>query len=705
MNKLIEHLGRTVERQFADSSDPRRQKFIDGFRSGALETRIGYAFSLPYPVRAILNAMLRVLKQQKFDPGQGVHYDNGTLTARMEGDASFAGGWLGEQIRQSADTLLSFAVHIEVKEGGEVIVTCNRPLQTWVEEFKELTLNILEKTSKRVLDRERFVSGLQDLENPLLPPGKPLDRPFRGILRDYSGCATQGEVSDLSQGHGGVLPLGKQAFGVKEQGNISYGDMLYLSPLVYSENKAQKRVLREHSGALICATQNSGKTELIVRWARAANQAGYNLFLVDVKGNLYEKLVRDGWRGEKPYLLSTDPRRSPDKSIPGAGHRLNLLDGIDGGTSLGAVRIRQLASALLPVEKIGAGENFVYYANWLNWLIAFVHLVLLDHSYHPFEGRNPDLSDVYDLAKSEDELMECIRRIDAGEVMRRHENLPLHQPTLDELVVDIAVLLPPAKLQRIDRTVPAFKGQRSEHSYRWLTESLVSALHSFKRGGPLYEKVSGIEERQFRLEWLAGYDSEGKPRPEQVTVVVAARLQEEQDARVLLSAVMTKLEHALYNRFTDEYPGQRPVLMLLDETRRIKNFKANDYITYAREARAGCVLVYQSLDQIGNEGQIKELIENVGIQIYLDSLVGNTAKYFIESLPKRFSPRYSRSSSVGGGEGGTETLQTGQEMVDYFTTADLYRLPAGRFPGLIYIKDQPRRSPILVTMDRDITGV
>lgn len=235
---------------------------------------------------------------------------------------------------------------------------------------------------------------------------------------------------------------------------------------------------------------------------------------------------------------------------------------------------------------------------------------------------------------------------------------------------------------------------------------MLSVLHPFKRGGPLYDKVSGTDSsKEFRLEWLGGYDSEGKPRREQVTVVLAARLQEEQDARALLSVVMSKLEHALYNRFTDDYPGQRPALLLLDETRRIPNFKVNEYITYAREARAGCVVVYQSLDQVGNEAQIKELLENVGLQVYLDSLVGNTARYFIESLPKRFRPTYSRQTSVGGSEGGSETLQVGQEMVDYFTTADLYRLPAGRFPGLIYLKDQPRRNPILVTMDRDVTGI
>ena len=108
-------------------------------------------------------------------------------------------------------------------------------------------------------------------------------------------------------------------------------------------------------------------------------------------------------------------------------------------------------------------------------------------------------------------------------------------------------------------------------------------------------------------------------------------------------------------------------------------------------------MVYQSLDQVGDERQIAELLENIGTQIYLGSLVRNTARHFVASLPKRHRPTFTLSS---GGADGMAGLQMGQETIDYFSTADLYVLPAGSYPALVQVNDQPRRRPILVSLDR-----
>jgi hypothetical protein len=141
----------------------------------------------------------------------------------------------------------------------------------------------------------------------------------------------------------------------------------------------------------------------------------------------------------------------------------------------------------------------------------------------------------------------------------------------------------------------------------------------------------------------------------------------------------------------------KPVLLLLDETRRIRNFKTNEYVSYAREAEAGCVVVYQALDQIGTDRQIRELLGNIGTQIYLGSLVGSTAQHFIERLPTRDRSSFSVTTA---GADGVAGLQIAKQQIPYFSTADLYVLPAGDYPAIVYLKDQPARSPILVTLDR-----
>jgi len=99
----------------------------------------------------------------------------------------------------------------------------------------------------------------------------------------------------------------------------------------------------EYNGTMICAPQNSGKTSLIVRWAQAANQAGYNVFLVDVKGNLWRKL--EGRLQKNIYYFSTDPRETHSD-------RINFLAGLSGRSAIGTERIQALAEALAQVRRL-----------------------------------------------------------------------------------------------------------------------------------------------------------------------------------------------------------------------------------------------------------------------------------------------------------------------------------------------------------------
>ena len=79
-------------------------------------------------------------------------------------------------------------------------------------------------------------------------------------------------------------------------------------------------------------------------------------------------------------------------------------------------------------------------------------------------------------------------------------------------------------------------------------------------------------------------------------------------------------------------------------------------------------------------------------------MTGETARQFIGMLPVRGRPTFS-ATETDADEGGSHTLQTGQEQIPYFSTAELYRLPAGRYPALVYIKDHRDGKPFLVDMD------
>lgn len=509
--------------------------------------------------------------------------------------------------------------------------------------------------------------------NPVLAPGEILEGLYSGNLRDYSGCASVDEVADLRKG---TLPLGRYAFG-KTPADVRHGPALYLS-------RYRSGGRMEFNGTLICAPQNAGKTSMIVRWAEAANRDGYSIFLVDVKGNLRQKLA--GKLRGHVYYFSTDPRAECD--------RMNFLRGVTAVTPEDTEEIKAIATALLPsagwVDK--GGEDEYFYRNRVIWLTGLIHILKLREAYAPDQfldeagrRRSADLGDLYRLVTDEQLLYAWIGELrEAEAILRSIPNGPRVDCGVDHWIREIAQLIDPNRMP---------EGQRDPiHGYRDYTQGMVAALEPFSRHGTLFRKVrdSGPG-RLFSLEDLGRTD-------QPVTIILAAREQDLEKAETVLALAVKKLQQFLFGRFEKAERDVRPVLLLLDETRRIRAFDANKYITFAREARAGCVIVYQSLDQIGDEKKVAEILENVGTQVYLGSLVGNTARYFMNILPRRYRASVSENLSYGS-EGRSRTVNIGKELVDYLTTNELYNLPAGSWPALVYINDQPRRKPILVDMD------
>lgn len=683
MDKLLEHIRRTAESQL-DRAKWRLyvQSFLSDVPREWQETR----FRLSHSQNSILEVLGRYLSYNGFDCGRGIDYERGQIQAKLQHRYGRNEDWFATVEGLFSEWLdLTFEVLATVTEDSEVTLRLSHYLPTWADELKTTLAAELAK---------RAVTRLRPFEkNRVLGPGEELKTAFWGRFRDYSGCATLAEVRDLVKrpGDDKTLPLGEYAF---DDQSIGQPPMLYLSR--YRTGKPM-----EYNGTLVVAPQNSGKTELIVRWARAANRRGYSVFLVDVKGNLYKKLRPYNLKGKLCHF-STSPSVKLGQDDCG---RINFLAGPpwcpvlqDWLTPLESERIREFVGALLPdrgwTEQ--GGENEFHYLNRVVWLTAFIHILKLYYFYFAHGGdftdaagqhRTPDLSDLYRLVLDENVLYAILGQVGNEQGKRRQagEALP-EELTAEYWAQRIALLLSPDAMRNV---LPAVTGQRrAEFNYNDYTQGMVLALESFATG-TLRDKVRDVGAgSSFALEDL------GK---EQVTIIFAAREQDAERSKAAVSMAIKKLQHYLFDRFDKDESELRPMLLLLDETRRIRGFDVGDYVTFAREAKAGCVLVYQSLDQIGEREKINTLLENIGTQIYLGSLVGNTARYFIESLPQRSRPTFSRTASFGS-DGKSESEQVGQEKVDYFTTYELYRLPAGEWPALVYINDQPRRSPFLVDM-------
>ena len=677
---FVAYLGDSVTRLFGERTPDKTSAILDyigSFQSGqrprggvALATRLGDA-----ETAIVLRCADRLLRQYQFDTGSGPDFVGGEINAAFSQTLSGDEGWLAHETQVKRPLAVRYQVRFARDSQNRMVFYATHRLPAFSDELLASLEKAVRATPDELVElaRDGGLPGAQKARiaagRTLLSPGKPLERPpSGGDLLDYSGCAPLEDVADLTTG---TLPLGRYAFGMPPD-PVAYGPGLYLGD-------DSSGAAMTYKGALICAPQNSGKTRLILRWCLAANRAGMSTLLIDVKGNMMQAL--EGQLQGRVYHVTTDPA---DQACDG----INLLAGMGEDSPEGRQRIRQLVDAILPKEGWEAGEQAYFHQNHVNWLTGIVQLVFLYAHYFPahFPGGEPDLSMIYDIAANEAQLYRMIDMIRGAE----RDTDRIAEPDLSYWLAEIALL--------IDRD---HGGQRTgEYSYRMLTQSITNALRPFSRFGTLYWKTSRgrtgrpgpcPERRFFTLDAL-------NDPAEPVTIILAAREQDIDDAATFASMVVKRLQHLLFDRMSDPSLS-RPILLLLDETRRIRSFVPDEYITFARQARAGCVIVYQSLEQIGEERKIKIILENVGTQIYLGSLTGQTAAHFMSMLPKRRRPVFSTSVSNSLSGEVSSATQTGFELTDYLSTAELYRLPAGRWPAIVYLNTQPRRDPILVDMD------
>jgi|694.fasta_scaffold32083_5 hypothetical protein len=664
MDILLDHLERTA-RQSTSQQDGKRQ-FVQGFLQDAPPQWQSITVRMNYPREAILLAMDRCLAYEKFERGRGPDYGTGRIQARFERIYNRNEGWLSTVSGLlSTQLALRFEVRIEVEEDGTVRLEISNRLPTWVSAFVETVCRQLQDTPP-----EQMQGHTMAVHNPVLGPGEELTAAYSGRLLDYSGCASLREVEDLikRKGDDKVLPLGIFAFDHKPELAGHQPPLLCLS-------RYRNNALMAYNGTLIVAPQNSGKTELILRWALAANRSGYSTFIVDVKGDMYHRLTSEGLQG-RVFYFSTDP--DPRLKC----QKLNFLEGLDPLTASGRKQIDQLVESILPQEGNEEGEDLEYWRVRTKWLSALINIRRLLDRYYCITS---DLGDIYDLASNEENLYSSLRSLKTAEQHQRENSSSgaVGEPGFSFWIAELAVLIAPGR-----QDIPG--GQREpRYSYSTLTINITTALKPFCKHGTLYSRTSGRGD--FTLMDLDGV--------EQATIILAAREQDGEDSRTVVSMAIKRLEQILFERRKRAKPDH-DVLLLLDETRRIRRFKAGEYITFARDAKAGCVLVYQSIAQIRSEQEVIEILENVGTQIYLRSLTGATATRFIEMLPKRERPRFSLGSSQGS-DGFSKSMQMGQEQVDYLSTSELYRLPAGNYPALVYIKDHGEGKPILVDMDKE----
>ncbi|MGA2124736.1 MAG: hypothetical protein ABSG76_01160, partial [Xanthobacteraceae bacterium] len=284
MEPVFEHVRAAVDAMIAEGRSPLEvEKFVERFCSDNPQVGEDRRFAIDLPARLILSTVEFQLRSQSFDVGKGVDGARGLLRAILTKDFAAKPRWLDSVQSLRQEWPFRISVGVRVTRRGEMRLTMVPFLPSWIEQFRNELRGLLADIPPGDVARERLAAAAlaQGLAaDRILAPGDALEGPYSGTLRDYSACAKVDQVADLEGRHDGVIPLGRWAFADPVRGT-RHGPPLYLSPI----RRNGRTVLREHQGALLCAPQNAGKTDLLVRWAQAANRAGYNLLIVDVKGN------------------------------------------------------------------------------------------------------------------------------------------------------------------------------------------------------------------------------------------------------------------------------------------------------------------------------------------------------------------------------------------------------------------------------------
>jgi hypothetical protein len=546
-------------------------------------------------------------------------------------------------------------------------------------------------------------------KDPVVGPGQTPPLEWRGVRRDYSRAAEWEQISSLATG--GVLPLGRY---------LRFPEHAQEWPLIVDGAGGPELFLPEAAetrSAIICAPSGSGKTELMLRWARAAMMAGRSVLVLDVKGNVYDNLQRrlaEIPAENRPVV----ERFSTNATGPTSrGVRLNFLAEIEYGTEKGRTQIAELAQAIVPDTGF-TGQDRIFYENRLKWCEAFIgitclHSVYVDHDSrrHPRPAkRRHDMSDVRDLVRDEWRFCFTICEIKAHELHNEALGAPIATPHVADWFHDVAMMVSPTLLKSAwatsRKTHPGWelqencplRGAQGKQTFEEIATTLSTALRVFDPNNALYPSVSGEEVAPGMGDQLKMSDLFGaKP----MALVIEAQGNNPSQQDTVLSMVLALVNTQLAERFTAGH-GRPNALLLLDETQRIRGFDGLRFVTFARQAGVGAVLVYQTLGQIA-EDQRRPLFDGVGTVVFLREIRGEGYELLADMLGtgKRRIKTAGFTQEIGGL---SKTEQFSMESVPLLESEALAPFPFGPYSALVLVRDHPSGLPFFTDMtDRDAT--
>jgi hypothetical protein len=447
---------------------------------------------------------------------------------------------------------------------------------------------------------------------------------------------------------------------------------------------------------LVCAAPGTGKTHLLVQWAKEARAQGYSIFIIDVKGTLLTAYPELDLGDDSLFHFTTEPGAAKDRinflgdllwSPPPSGEKNYMVTKRNYAEQRQA-RIDDIITALLP-KPDEKSEDYKFFELRKKWLSAFIELLMLEAYYFPenYAHRRPDLIDLYQVVTNEMRFHAL-----AKDLVLKHRatttpapDAPLDPP--DHWLVELQALI-----LTDDPVLTKFAQGRASDPFGVLTSILSNFLRPFARQLAGSVRDVGGAGRLFQLEDVFA------PSDHPKTVIFAARVQDTGPATALLGMAVRRIEKLVDARMNQTEKSK--LVLLFDEAARIPGLDPNHWVAFRREAGAAFVFAYQRLTDTGKPEAAVDLLAGIGAQVYLGGLEANTAELFRKAMRRRrrikpTPPTHSHSS-----QGGQTSSQAKEEEVALLETTELSPLPGGDRPGLVVIRrpNGTLRKPIVVDL-------
>jgi type IV secretory pathway TraG/TraD family ATPase VirD4 len=437
------------------------------------------------------------------------------------------------------------------------------------------------------------------------------------------------------------------AVGDPQQGDFWLGRYVGLhgnKAQIYSDLWLPNDFLHQH--ILIVGATGSGKTELLLKSAGNLMQQG-NLVLVDVAGFLGDRLLPLA-RSSGSKLICWDIGSKNNRVV------WNFLEELE---KFGSEKeIRAIAEALYG-QYDDKDQNAAFWKRDITWLAAILGLVVASRKQGLLANKL-EPSDLPTLVMDRDGVQALLNNLPQAAIQWQPDLISYLMLADDRFALDVSFL---------QNKLSPFK------------DPDVRAICDGTSGIHLLPALNGKQKH---------------------TLVIGQNLADGKFGTALAAVMISYVMNVMYRRMRNPNYVWTPTYIICDEAPRLENIKYEELTAIGRNAKAGVVLMCQSIDQF--QDKTLPALNNCRTQIFLQGVSLKTAEWLSKQLGEYDRQELTMSNTGIVGPSPFNQRQIGYKRVPILGVHELTTRPDGKFPKRnAVIRVNESHSPVTKTFLTD----